>query len=563
MDLSTSDDIFELFLKSVAQKRSENRLREPRDELIGEINALKRLRRDLDGAISQRWHQRNSERSFIYRLPLELLVRVFQLTLPQGNYTHDIKLQLLRSVSWLWRTTVDSTPSLWRLVSGVDHRQHLERAILHSERVPLDVIWDFQDANKLHPVDFFEKVGPEIIRWRSATLRLGSHHALSNIQEALGKPAPLLEELVIDFGDENGGMSPWGPIQLFGGASAPRLRALWIRKFEVVPSAVVFASLHVLHLHWIRLSYSQLRDLMKSCPLLEDLSLAGLMPLSGNNQFITSVSPSIDLPNLRKVSINHLDHKFTRFIFALINAPELDDFNLAVDVPPRFGFRWHGVFTAPELSQFVGALKLGAWAISVTIKTERRYKVVCEGASTLSFEMSSEQDLQASIEILKGILGDSISLPVYLNFDDYDFTELTFHTLWPVIKGIPNITSVLITSSTSSPQLFMMQVAQTNQLANDYASDPWLRLRHFRIHAVDPNILGYLIEMVRCRTRVLTAFATTGSDDYQVIEEVHVGEKLPAPPAPSEAIFRRLYWLQHAMPYGTVYWYGIPVVELS
>lgn len=176
--------------------------------------------------------------------------------------------------------------------------------------------------------------------------------------------------------------------------------------------------------------------------------------------------------------------------------------------------------------------------------------------------MSSEQDLQTSIEILKGILGSTISPPVYLNFDNYDFKETTFHVIWLIIIQIPNITSVFITSSTLSPDLFMMQVAQTNRYANDYKSDPWLNLRKFRIHTVNETAIAYIIEMVRCRTRVLTAIAATRSDEYQVIEEVHVGEKLSTPPVPSGIVSRRLGWLQDVMPYGTVYWYGTPVAEL-
>ncbi|KIO18692.1 hypothetical protein M407DRAFT_31649 [Tulasnella calospora MUT 4182] len=559
MDLSTPDDLFELFLKSVAQKCVESQVPcEPQDSLIGEIEALKQLRRDLDRRIIQQCQQRNSKCSFIYRLPLELLVRVFQLTLPPETYPREMSLQLLRSTSRLWRTTVDNTPSLWRLVSGADRWQHLDRAILHSARVPLDVIWDFQDAKKIRCGDFFEKFGPEIGRWRSATLRFGSNHLFSIVPETLGRPAPRLEELVIDCGDEHGGMSAEGPIQLFGGARPPQLRAVWIRRFEVVLSPDVFASLHVLNLHWIHSSHSQLHDILKSCPSLEDLSLAGLMSPLGGDRFITNASPSIYLPKLSKLSINQIDHEFTRFIFGLINAPELDNFSLGIVADAGIGFRWHGVFAAPELSQFVRALKRGAWAMSVTIQGSWCSRVVCEGASTLSFDMSSEQDLLDGIEILKGILGHTLSIPVYLNFDGYNFIDPSFHVLWTIINKIPNITSVLVTSTTRCPHIFMMKVAKT-----DYASDPWLKLQHVHIHVVDANTPAFLLEMVRCRTGVLTAFAATGSDEYRVIEEVHVGERLSTPPGASKFILQRLQWLQQAMPYGTVFWYGTPVAELS
>ncbi|KAG8893913.1 hypothetical protein FRC00_009821, partial [Tulasnella sp. 408] len=126
-----------------------------------------------------------------------------------------------RMVSRMWRDIIDSTPSMWNVVSS-DLSLHVNStAIQRSGCSPLDVCVteDAYGPQRSGLAELLELATREIGRWSTVTLWLANInvHSLH-----LTSPAPLLRDLTL-ISESRGSAST--PITLFGGI-APKLEAL-------------------------------------------------------------------------------------------------------------------------------------------------------------------------------------------------------------------------------------------------------------------------------------------------------------------------------------------------
>ncbi|KAG8948885.1 hypothetical protein FRC04_009224 [Tulasnella sp. 424] len=329
--------------------------KDSRENLDRKLKVLQELRKKLDTQITQTGRERNVTASPVYRLPLELLARIFFLTLPAHEAPHGPTLQRLRPVSHRWKETIDGAPLLWRRIHGQDGISHLNQALVKSAGTPMDVYWDSQDSTKVNSEQFFRTIGGTVSLWRSATLRLAESSRGSVVRQVLEtKGAPLIEELSLVLRSQAAALE-WmvRPINLFGGVPAPRLRAVWISYLPVVLTSPVFSGLQFLHLHCVSSTPANVLLILHRSPELRSLLLDHVHPGTTGSS-IGMIDASVHLPKLEKLHIYGTSIQYARCILESVDAPNCDNFHLATQLGSAFP---HPALPPSELSQFKAAVK--------------------------------------------------------------------------------------------------------------------------------------------------------------------------------------------------------------
>lgn len=533
-----------------------------RENLDRKLKVLHELRKKLDTQITQTGRERNVTACPVYRLPLELLARIFFLALPTHEAPHGPILQQLRPVSHRWKETIDGVPLLWRRIHGQDGISHLNQALVKSAGTPMDVYWDSQDSTKVNSEQFFGTIGGTVRRWRSATLRLAESSRGSVVRQVLEtKGAPLIEELSLVLRSQGGALE-WmiRPINLFGGVPAPRLRAVWISYLPVVLTSPVFAGLQFLHLHCVPSSPPNVLLILQRSPELRSLLLDHLHLRGADDPTsFEMINTSAYLPKLEKLHIYGIPIQYARCILTSVDAPNCDNFHLATHLGSAFP---HTAVPPSELSQFKAAVKRGVWSISIKIKGPGHYKVTCEGTSCVSLEVSSEQALSRSIDWLNGVVGSDPSVPTSLLFEGFDFSHPTFQSLLPVLERIQGVSDIVVARDCPNSQHFIATLSAPDIDANRVLGNRWPNVKKIRINTPAPFLLPPLLDMVKSRATVREIRMSTGSPGYTAIQELYFGERLSNLPSVNRATLKQLRSIQAALVNGTVYWYGVPVAKL-
>lgn len=259
----------------------------------------------------------------IYKLPLELISYIIVLSLPETNRI-DQRLQALHStrmVSRMWRNIVDSTPSLWSVVSDWVPFHVNSSSIERSGGCPLDVYitnntFRSRSAKEQNPIDVLELASKEIKRWSKVSLWLPSSNACSTY---LTSPAPLLRDLHVTSGS-------WGdyttPVALFGGI-APRLEALEVDRVPIDWNSSFVHGLRELELYDMideQISTQQVLDILASAPMLKRISISKSF-LDHHPQTFQIRPPIVQLPNMNIIHFEDIEIKAVEVILSSIRAP--------------------------------------------------------------------------------------------------------------------------------------------------------------------------------------------------------------------------------------------------
>ncbi|KAG9043352.1 hypothetical protein FS837_009695 [Tulasnella sp. UAMH 9824] len=136
--------------------------------------------------------QRNLHAS-IHRLPVELLVYIFQLSLPDPK-TGMPYLEALRTFLWVctyWADVISAATSLWRVVSSMCSPRFL---VLSLERLnsncPLHI--DCDGASDEELILILSQISPHIHRWETANIAMPE---TEEGRQYLSRPAPRLRRL--------------------------------------------------------------------------------------------------------------------------------------------------------------------------------------------------------------------------------------------------------------------------------------------------------------------------------------------------------------------------------
>ncbi|KIO18691.1 hypothetical protein M407DRAFT_31648 [Tulasnella calospora MUT 4182] len=532
----------------------------PPENLDRKLSDLRKLRKELDIRIIQISRERNVTTSAIYRLPAELLIRILYLTLPSCEAPNGPVIQLIRSVSHRWKETVDGEPRLWRKIHGQDRIPHLKQTVDRSVGVSFDVYWDFRDAKEVSSEQFFQTIGGTFHRWRSATLRLSETAQRSTVRRTLEtKEAPLLEELVLLHRDQPASLYwMFGPVNLFGGKPAPKLRNIWISQLPVVLNPAVFANLQDLHLHAIPFTPARLLLILQKSPELRSLSLDCLELAVTGIATTESTSTPVHLPKLERLHVYGTVFQYSRYILANVDAPNCDNFHIATHLGSTFP---HYQFSLEGLSQFEEAIKRGAWEISITVKRTGDYRIACNGTSCVTLGVSSEHALSHSIEWLNNVIGSDTPVPTSLLFEGYDFSHPSFQLLLPILRRI-DVNDIVVGRDCLNTYSLIAALAVPDIGANDSICNRWPNIRKVRINPRDRSLLPHILDMVKSRINVRNVRVADGYFGHNNIQELYLGERLPNRAPADSVVIEPLNLIQGLLYPGMVYWHGSSVGKL-
>lgn len=326
------------------------------------------------------------------KLPLEIMSYIFSLSLPETT-SGSARMKALystRMVSRMWRNTIDSTPSLWNVVSS-DLPLHVNSTVVQrSSCSPLDVYITKREfrSNQRQTSEILGLASGEIKRWSTAALWFPSPDVCSL---HLNSPALQLRILRVTSGSWD---RPSRPIALFGGI-APKLETLEIDRLPVDWTSPFMRGLRELDIFSLRqeeLSAKQVLDLLASAPLLERL---GIYNSTLDHHFQPSHIPLtiLQLPSLKVIKFLGINTEATAAILSSIRAPHctalgvLDWWGDEISVPS---------FPEPALSHFNDFLRLTLSANSIsTIRFfDNRMGWECHSASLgdLEFEVDIPYD---------------------------------------------------------------------------------------------------------------------------------------------------------------------------
>ncbi|KAG8922036.1 hypothetical protein FRC01_014566 [Tulasnella sp. 417] len=283
---------------------------------------------------------------FINQLPTEILINVFRKSLDPARPGKD--LSHLRGVCNLWRSIVESTPSLWSHISAEDGIQHVRDAITKTGEVPLDLacLWDDETTN-ITVEDFLTAVMEKSEYWRSVEITVPERPlAYPGLQSM---PCPALETLKLWCIDP---LPPsTAPFTLFGGMPAPSaLKALTLCEVPVRLESLEPLELEALTLFNPGLqSMEEIVRILKTSPRLVTLVLEDVVDLQPP---ITSETPLIQLQQLDTLRLR-LPVCSTEFLLSTLHAEKLD----RLIVRPQYSSFLPSMLFAPNITHWVPVLR--------------------------------------------------------------------------------------------------------------------------------------------------------------------------------------------------------------
>lgn len=287
--------------------------------------------------------------SSICKLPLELMLYIIALSLPgTGSSTGRMKaLYSTRMVSRIWRDAIDSTPSLWNIVSSSVPLHVNSTAIQRSGSYPLDVYitrhrYKYgRTHNKIDYAELLELAAKEIRRWSIACLWLPSPDVCS---QYLTSSAPLLRDLALSWG-------VWSdistPVTLFSG----RLEDLEVDGAPIDWTSSFIHGLKNLDITNVmeeQLSTQRVLDILASSPLLERLGIYHstldhpLRPFKDHPALIK-------LSSLKTIQLQMVNTEATGIILSSIRAPNCLSLTVLDECRDEIGV---SSFPEPALSHF-------------------------------------------------------------------------------------------------------------------------------------------------------------------------------------------------------------------
>ncbi|KZV62346.1 hypothetical protein PENSPDRAFT_739409 [Peniophora sp. CONT] len=276
----------------------------------------------------------------VYRLPFELLARIFVLLAdqpPHERIPYASPIALTQVCRW-WRTVAEQTPQLWSHMPMARGLNWTQRALQYSQNTPLDVmIFAFHVKNPENYKHAVRLTLEELPRIRSLNLTV-EQDIQSEVSVLLrSKPASALVKL--EYGGRSYGADDSEDLdgELFTGACPEQLRVVDIRDTTILLDCPIFHSqLTTLRLHYCSV-WATIDSMMRTLaeiPSLEHFSWTiqeEVMIQIHEDDPIETEPRSVQLPNLKTLELQD------EIMIPL-------DILTRLDIPPSASILIHGNF---------------------------------------------------------------------------------------------------------------------------------------------------------------------------------------------------------------------------
>lgn len=280
----------------------------------------------------------------IQRLPEELLVPIFHEVIEDAAYCqrqgwHNV-IFTLGTVCKHWRNICMATPQLWAYIDIYDSRG-MHRHIHRSKNVPLKVYSNARTWFSESVYSNAQALGKHM--HRVTTMALHLHRSTLSVLPGLwDAPAPELERLSLVQTSTGTAMlvhpTPWNFMNDQPFASiTPKLRTLHLDRVSFPLSSTIFAGLRHLslqHQHAAAINNSPhaLLTMLSSSAQLESLTLVNAIPTINTNPSQLGHVGTIQLLNLRTLSLNKNSESETFWLLDHLHFPPTCTFDLSCGV---------------------------------------------------------------------------------------------------------------------------------------------------------------------------------------------------------------------------------------
>ncbi|KAG9045311.1 hypothetical protein FS837_006521 [Tulasnella sp. UAMH 9824] len=441
-------------------------------------------------------------RDFINQLPAEILITVFQQSLDPARPGKD--LARLGLVCHLWRSIIESTPSLWAHISAEDGIQHVQTAVMKTGEMPLELVYrSTEDDTPITVEDFLNAVTEKSIYWRSVEiLSRESPAAYPGLQSS---SCPALEKLTLWCIRQTAPLPQ--PIIMFNGLVSVRLESLEL---------VALKALTLINLG--PQSMEEIIRILQTSPDLLTLVLEDVVGLRPPN---TGDIPAIHLQHLETLKLR-LPVPIMRFLLSTLHGSKLDRLTLTANfssLPPSMLF-------TPSITHWVPVFQRMAGKAN-RIEIEFDWSNLCSvkfGKLYYIFHVEVFDTSQCAREILDWHLtnlGEVVAaLPAYLSYQDVcpSFGDLR------LFNQLPNVTELSIADTALAekvPSKLFNALGSAGGTKLPQWLFPHLGVIHYNLTSRSNR---YLLSMLRSR------YGPRGSREPSVHE-------LPSPPPLRELRF--------------------------
>ncbi|KAG8964436.1 hypothetical protein FRC05_003810 [Tulasnella sp. 425] len=328
--------------------------------------------------------QQRNRRLPIARLPLEILIQVFEFVLsaqpPEWRDETFILCTVLMRICRDWTRIIQNTPGLWNRISPYSSSLCQVMVALNKSRpCPLSVWFNSAQMRHIRPGRFLESITEHVDRWEVLELHLIGRDPRIILNSRLGRVfPPRLRRLRVSM-EPTGVRSPFhdSKTRLFGGCWPGSLRHFGLVGCSIDPSrSTELQGLVTLEISQLpsqqEVRVAEILQILSNCPGLEKLTLSGGIlldkpPISGIAP--PKPRPPVRLNQLREISLSLEPAPMN----ALLRSMELDNcaqFSVEAIQPPESESAWSESLLTEGVRPFIRALESvlsSASAISIEV----------------------------------------------------------------------------------------------------------------------------------------------------------------------------------------------------
>ncbi|KAG8929783.1 hypothetical protein FRC01_003778 [Tulasnella sp. 417] len=244
---------------------------------------------------------RSNDKPFIHRLPVELLLQIFECAVEAWYYSHDSTyyrhLCTFSRVCIRWYSIIQRSPRLWTTVPGSIKEEGLRKILQQSLDKLLDIQYHPGKEEEYSERDqtFYNVLGPASGRWR--TLNLTVNNSGMDTCGFLQLPAPNIKQL--SFEDIQWTGLGLGDAEFLGG-NCPYLKDIHISGVTCEWSQAAFMRVENLKISetWFE-SVAYLLDIIRPLPQLRRLEICDCICNCDPNEGVIPEPQTVSLPNLQ------------------------------------------------------------------------------------------------------------------------------------------------------------------------------------------------------------------------------------------------------------------------
>lgn len=356
--------------------------------------------------LSHRHDNDHHSTNAIGQLSVEILSQILRLAQFTARISWPYPVPSLRRTDLIlvcrhFKRVVEADPHMWRLVthgpSGVKDFQTIEKCLILSKTVPIDIALDNVQVLAGHPSSLASTLFAHRHRWRRTRLPASLWSRMPQEEWRL----PQAEEIAFRLGEN----PPAALERIVAFPDAPRVRSLQIEDEKMLPGSILrLAGVRRLSLKNIdnhSITVGSIIDVLENSPQLELLFLAGFV---GTGQdFLPAATDPNPLPCPSLVFLGRVNATaFNATLLPKIHAPNLARLRLFVDASSTSASALLSCATSVDPEGVFTALGRAAVSAECTISNGR---LVIEGFAATLTQHDPSTPAEAPARILRLIIG--------------------------------------------------------------------------------------------------------------------------------------------------------------